>query len=250
VVVRKVSLFSFIHQSYLDRVLAWDFNPRALLLFITLSPILIHLIARWRGYFYIDRQILFIMPYYLLIVAHGIHTTIRRNTLNLSNPFRPIYLKPLITSTAIFTLIALITTSYTTKRTLSTATSEGKVDWRSAATFLTNHTKPDEAIIITPGWQIRSPNYYYRGPATIIRDADVINNPATLHTTYPGVWIIFSNYGSEPQSRAALQDLVQNENFQYIASFSGLEIYYHRWQTTQPIQPVTPPKVETPSFEG
>lgn len=198
------------------------------IILVVTAPVIVHEIARRRGYFYLDRQILFVMPYYLMVAAYGLNTLLQI-TLHAVNSILPRNLIVSVGTTITIILIVLgSVAAFDLKTDLSKSLSEGRVDWRGAGNYLTANTIPGEVIVVSPSWQIRSIFYYYKGSASIMKDAAALNDPSALRS-HTGAWVILSMYAADQAAQSGLEHLMQGDGFRHVSTFWGLELYHRRW---------------------
>lgn len=153
-----------------------------LVLPLALSPFLIWLALQGWDYFFAPRQILFLLPFYLLLVATGVTTLsrwisrmvaarrARTSEGDLGSPHVPLvgYLAGVATLCVL--LLALI---WPLRPVIQDVLAADRQDWREALAFVLDNASPEDAILVP-----RVPNHYFRYYAGA--EAERFLNPGSL----------------------------------------------------------------------
>lgn len=126
----------------------------------------------------------FVLPVYLTVVAYGV--------INLGRLLTPARLPRQHFGAATYLVWLLATVSFLATLQIFDQT---KPDWRGAAAYLDQHTRPVDIILIGPLWdEGRFIGYYYRGQAQLLTPAAMVTNierrAAELRTHGGQIWAV------------------------------------------------------------
>lgn len=158
----------------------------------------------------------FLLPVYLVFVAHGASVAVRRLRARMERRWAYTAIVAILTVASVLSLPDIY--------------SQTKTDWRATADYLAGGTRPGDVIVHDPLFDTgRYLGYYYRGPAEIATPAVLV---ASLPQRLPGmrasggrVWAVTR---FEPRPVAAMRP----------AAFPGLII-------SEPLVPVYEPEILT-----
>jgi 4-amino-4-deoxy-L-arabinose transferase-like glycosyltransferase/predicted TPR repeat methyltransferase len=186
---------------------------------LLICPLLVVLVLRWIGYFFALRQMLFLLPFYLLLAALGV-THIARWLGDLTQGRRWSSI-----AQAVVVLGLMVTLLLLLRPAAASNVAAPRQDWRAALEFAIVNAGPDDAILV-PGIPAHYLPYYGSSAGSRLAGPQTLPQTQALASNAPAVWVLAAEEAVAGQGR--LFSWLREINAFSVPFGADLTVYY--WQ--------------------
>jgi tetratricopeptide (TPR) repeat protein len=192
---------------------------------LVICPLLVALVLRWIGYFFALRQMLFLLPFYLLLTSLGIAQI--AGWLGRATQGRA--WSGAAQAAAVLSLLALLLLPL--RPAIASNLATPRQDWRAALEFVVANAAPEDAIA-TPGMPAHYFTYYASPAASRLSSPRTPQEIQALAGQAPAVWVVLAMQIGDLRSR--LHAWLQQVNALTVPFGSDLTVYYWRPDAGEP----------------